>query len=138
MKYQYSMWGMFFVAVLLSSCSKSAPEEPRVPTSPVVGVVHVDGKAASLIEVTCHPDGASELKHPVSSFTDDEGRFSFATYVQGDGLPVGGYTLTFSWLEMGITAKDKFKGKFSSPKKSTTKFDVKGGGMKRLTWGRLS
>ena len=77
------------------------------------------------------------MKHPVTVFTNDDGRFAMTTYVKDDGLPSGNYTLTFSWLEMGMTAKDKFKGKFSSARKSTNKFTVKEGTEEKLDLGTI-
>lgn len=138
MSFAVSRFSLILAACVLVGCSKAEPEGPRLPTTPVGGVVHVDGKPVSMVEVTCHPDaGNTEMKHPVMVFTDDQGRFDMTTYVKGDGLPSGEYALTFSWLEMGMTAKDKFKGKYSSLRKSTHKFSVKGAADEKVDLGTI-
>jgi hypothetical protein len=67
-----------------------------------------------------------------SAFTDKQGKFSISTYEQADGVPVGSYVLTFEWgqwnmMSMQYGGPDKLNGKYSDPKTSEVRFEVKAG-----------
>jgi 5-hydroxyisourate hydrolase-like protein (transthyretin family) len=87
----------------------------------------VDGEPAASLEIECVPESDAELKRPVISVTDAEGKFSIGTYESGDGLPEGTYVLVFRWVELGIGATDKLKGAYADPKKSEFKVTVAAG-----------
>ena len=92
-----------------------------------MGIVNVDGDAAELVEVTCHPEpGTSEIKYDITAMTDAEGVFHLNTYEGNDGLPIGTYSLGFKFIEPGLVAKDKFKGKYANPAKSDHKITIEG------------
>ncbi len=111
-------------SVLISGCSSPPDGPPRLKTTPVTGVIHVDGTPAVALTVECHPqEGADTIKHPVSAMTDAEGKFSVGMYEAGDGLPQGTYKLTFMWTEM-MTRRDKLNGAYDSPKTSTIEANV--------------
>ncbi len=115
-------WGYgaaLLVAVLLFGCSRGPRGGPRLTTSPVTGIVSIDGKPTEMVEVTCRPlSGTSLIKYDITAVTNAEGKFTLGTYEGSDGLPAGTYVLTFKWLEPGLTLKDKFKGKYANPAKS--------------------
>lgn len=111
----------FLVSATLAlvGCSAEPPGPPRFETSPVTGIVHVDGSPAELVEVECHPaSDSSAIKYTISTTTNSEGVFTLTTYEASDGLPEGTYTLCFKWLEPALVPKDKFKGAYADPKKS--------------------
>jgi hypothetical protein len=112
-------------SLLITGCSQPPRGGPREKTYPVTGVVVVDGEPTEMVEVVCHPDGeSSKIKYDVSTMTDKDGQFSLTTYQSGDGLPEGTYILTFKWMEPGFVPKDKFKGAYADPTKSTQKVTV--------------
>jgi len=127
MKIDLKLGAAVLVALTLAACSKPAEGPPRLPTSPVSGVVQIDGKPGVMVEVRCLPEeGSSEIKHEVTAMTGEDGKFVLGTYEAGDGLPAGTYTLTFSAMEMGMTMKDTLKGRYADPKKSKHKATVTG------------
>jgi hypothetical protein len=100
--------------LLLPACGKS----DRVETFPVKGKVLVDGKPAKGAHVAFHPKEATDRPYAPSAQTDDNGEFSLATFVTGDGAPAGEYDVTIvvpirynpiSTLWEG----DKLNGKYS-------------------------
>lgn len=98
-------------------------------TVPVGGVVSIDGKPSSDVYIYAHANGEGE---PVAqSSTDKEGKFSFSTYLAGDGLPVGTYSLTFKHMpdipKNKDTGPDTLKGKYRNAKKSEQKVTVAAG-----------
>jgi hypothetical protein len=106
----------FAVALLLlqvcwlTGCWKSAKPPETVPTFPVSGTVHIDGKPASGVKVMIFP--ANKLPEgydpnrgsPHSAFTDLEGKFKITTYFKDDGAPVGEYVMVFYWTGNNIGA----------------------------------
>lgn len=116
---------IFLAAGLVCGCSEPPRGGPRLQTSPVTGVIQVDGQAAELVEITCQAEGENAaLKYPLSTMTDKDGKFALTTYQSGDGLPEGVYLLSFKWQEPGIVPKDKFNGAYADPKKSGHKLTV--------------
>ncbi len=115
-----------FVGLILAGCSSGElPGGPRLETTPVSGIIHVDGAPAEFIEVECHPaPDSTGIKYPILTTTDKDGMFVLTTYESSDGLPEGNYTLTFKWLEPALVAKDKFKGAYANPQKSQQKISV--------------
>lgn len=116
-----AFWGLLSVG-----CSSGElPGGPRLETTPVTGIVHVDGNPAELVEVECHPaPDSTGIKYPISTTTDKDGIFTLTTYESSDGLPEGTYTLSFKWLEPALVPKDKFKGAYANPQKSQHKITV--------------
>ena len=111
--------GLLAFVVCLCSCTGEQRGGPRHGTTPVTGFIHVDDEPASGVTVECYPEPDSEtVKYPIAATTDEEGKFSFATYVASDGLPQGKYRLIFTWEETGFARKDKLKGFYSNPLKS--------------------
>lgn len=126
----------FIVGMLLITSLGCGGDEPyRKTTSPVKGKVTVDGQPpGSGIQILCHPDTGPDAEHPTASSTetDADGVFAISTYTSGDGMPVGNYTLTFTWQEYNIisrsySGKDKLNDRYSDPEKSTFKISVKEG-----------
>jgi len=126
--------GVFLVS-LLASCGKKDQPFRKVTVS-VTGQVFVDGRPpSSPLEIFCVSTGGVDQEHPTASAatTDEQGRFSMSTYVTGDGVPVGEYTLSFSSNsggEMFVPYAGGGKGKGKSRKqpkklkKKVVKFQV--------------
>jgi hypothetical protein len=117
---------ILIVCVACCSCDKPLS---RKATFPVTGIVFVDGKPVDQLAIGCVNLAGIDAKEPTESatFTDKDG-----TYQKGDGVPVGSYVLTFNWgqwnlMSMQYGGPDKLNGKYSDPKTSTIKFDVKEG-----------
>jgi hypothetical protein len=114
----------------LAGCSSELP--PRKPTTPVTGVIRVDGAApGSPLQIVCHKlDGIDAADHTVSqAHSDNDGEFALSTYQQGDGVPAGEYALTVTWGKLNPVSmsysNDAFKGRYNDPKTSQVKFTVK-------------
>lgn len=121
------------VSLIMLMLTAGCAEKPyRKPTFPVIGKVVVDGAApGSEIQIGCHPTGPMDTDHPTfsQSATDADGNFSISTYISGDGVPAGEYTLTFSWQEFNVISRnysgpDKLNGRYSDPAKSEIKITV--------------
>lgn len=123
------------MSLVLIGCTGEKPRGGnRTKTTPVVGTVMVDGSPTPAVIVTAHPDpGNSEAKVPLITATDGEGKFAFATYQAGDGLPNGTYKLTFVWEEISLVFQtkknDHLGGAYADPKKSEISVTVDGGKM---------
>lgn len=118
-------YGAVFIALLLAGCSDAPRGERPFETHPVTGIVHVDGQPAERVQVDCYPAADSTaIKYKLSTVTDKDGRFLLTTYESGDGVPEGTYTLTFQWLEVSLSPRDQFKGKYADPQTSQHKFTV--------------
>ena len=110
--------------ITIAGCSpKERDIGPRVGTTPLTGVVEVDGEPADGLTIECHPEpGSSEIKSPMYATTEPDGSFSFGLYKKGGGIPAGKYNLVFKWEDFGNSKKDKLKGAYADPRKS--KFNV--------------
>lgn len=74
----------------------------RVPCDKVTGQVYVDGEPAEGVRINAistAPPNKTEKIDPGSKtgVTDKDGKVSFTTYRQDDGLPAGEYALVFIW-----------------------------------------
>ena len=132
-------WCVVFSVCFLAGCGKSAPLIPdREATSPVSGVLHVDGSPAAGVEVAFHPqDANAKIKYQITTTTDKDGKFSATTYESGDGLPAGEYKVTFTWMEGLTTQKDRLKGKFKNAKKSQHSVLVEGTEGEKVDMGTI-
>jgi hypothetical protein len=126
--------GLMTACVLLVGCSSTAQGPPRKPVSPVTGELIVDGKPAAMVQVELHdPNAATASVHSYSmAYTEADGKFSFTTYEQNDGVPPGEYTVLFYWGDMNLVTKqyggpDKLKNKYREPGKSPVKLKVEEG-----------
>jgi hypothetical protein len=60
-------------------------------------------------------------KAPIYAVCDEEGRFRFTTYGQGDGVPTGSYVALFAqlrmntWGQMGYSSPDALKNEYNDP-----------------------
>lgn len=120
------------VVLIGAGCSQhvNAPQPQNAkPTTPVSGVITVDGKPGFGVQVTLVPAGGIDVANPTVSVgeADKDGRFRISTYGGDDGAPPGEYTLTFQWFDRSVVRigggdpKDMFQGKYatSSPHKLT-------------------
>ncbi len=126
---KYVTLGVFLVGVLVfSGCSSGVAGGTRLKTSPVFGVVQVDGEPVAGVTVECYPEaGASEKKSPIITAADVHGKFSFTTYQFGDGLPEGAYRLAFKWKPITAGGQDKLNGAYAEPAESKYKVTVVAG-----------
>jgi hypothetical protein len=119
--------------MVLAGCS--GDDEPfRKETTGVTGQVIVDGvpvPATAQLRVTCHNVNGMDQEHPTisSALTGEDGKFQISTYISGDGIPAGDYTLTFMWGKMNLISgsyagPDKLNGRYSDAKTSEYKFTV--------------
>lgn len=121
------------VAIAISGCGGEKPF--RKETSPVTGIIRVDGATPdSEVQLTLQAVSGMDSQNPTLSraATDASGKFSFATYAAGDGVPAGDYVLTASWQEFNIMSReysgpDKLNKRHSDPATSQFKFTVKAG-----------
>ena len=121
------------VLLLVAGCSPTPMGDPRLKTTPVSGVVHVDGKPEERLVVTAYPEsGSSAIKRVSYATTDAQGKFSFGTYKAGDGLPTGTYRLTFKWQSVGQPRKDQLNSAYSEPEDSEHKVTVASSNAKDL------
>jgi hypothetical protein len=73
-------------------CGSDAPKGPeKLSTTPVDGVVTLNGKPAAEVSVSLHH---SEGKVAPRGISDKDGKFSIATYGKNDGAPAGKYKVT--------------------------------------------
>lgn len=119
------------LALLLAGCGEKMPDGPRVPTTPVTGIVIVDGKPAEMVSVKCvSPETPPNVPTP-SAFTDKDGKFSLSTFETGDGAPPAEYKLTFTWGQFNLLngqygGPDKLNGQYDKADKSPFDLSVAG------------
>jgi hypothetical protein len=66
---------------------------------PVHGQVTFENKPVANALVTFQPLDGPELERSSQSIlTEEDGSFAATTYAKGDGLPVGKYAVTVTWL----------------------------------------
>jgi len=108
----------FLAVCVVEGCAEKLPDGPRVPTTPVAGVVLVDGRPAEYLSVSCEPQFERAAEIPgASAFTDKDGKFAISTFEAGDGAPPGKYKLTFMWGQINLLngqygGPDKLKGRY--------------------------
>jgi hypothetical protein len=108
--------------VLLASigCGDSGPV-PINPKKvvPVTGTIHIDGSPAEKVGIKLWPETGLDKENPTVSrgMTGADGKFAITTYYQGDGAPLGEYTLTFRQV-LNTAAKppyDELQGRYKDP-----------------------
>lgn len=124
------LWVVLLVCLLVG-CGGRDPN--RKETVPVTGLVTVNGSPAQGVMVMFHPIAGMDKAQPTvtKSITDDQGKFSAATYELNDGVPPGEYKLTFTWGKFNTISMsfdgDQLKGKYADPKTSEHKAIVLSG-----------
>lgn len=121
------------VAISVSGCGGEKPF--RKETSQVTGTIRVDGATPdSEIQLTFQAVAGMDTQNPTLSraATDEAGKFSFATYAAGDGVPAGDYVLTASWQTFNLMSReysgpDRLNNRYSDPATSQLKYTVKAG-----------
>lgn len=131
-------------AFCLVSCSRAKGPE-RLPTIPVTGVVQIDGKPTSLVQLFMFPadkapEGLGNTGALHSGTTDSAGKFKITTYDSGDGAPVGNYVIAFHWRGDQVPSllgdpdqpkldpvATRFNAKYGSPARSEFKVTVEQG-----------
>lgn len=122
--------------LLLSAClvAVGGCGNGRPPVYSVHGqVLDSAGKPAVGALIVLHPVAppsgfSKEVPKPLA-MTDETGRFSLTTYVQGDGAPAGEYKATVVWQRPRRTpldpvGPDLLNGRFANPERSTIRFIV--------------
>lgn len=83
---------LIMVITVVLGCGSDAPKGPeKLSTTPVDGVVTLNGKPAAEVSVSLHH---SEGKVAPRGISDKDGKFSIATYGKDDGAPAGKYKVT--------------------------------------------
>jgi hypothetical protein len=107
----------------LTSCSRPAGSPALVK---VKGLVFVDGKAASGVVLTLHPDAPGPSLS--TGISQADGTFQISTYELGDGAPVGSYQVTCVWSEFNLVTRsqegDRLGGRYASAKTTPIHFDI--------------
>lgn len=118
---------LFAAASILSLAVAGCPgpNNPKPPnqktTTPVHGMITVDGKPGHGVQVTLQPPSGIDASNPTVSRgeANQEGKFEISTYGGNDGAPPGEYVLTFEWYDRTVVRigggdpKDMFKGKYA-------------------------
>ena len=129
--------------VALQGCAEKLPDGPRVPTTPVVGQVLVDGKPAGSLSVGCEAQFEKDQTVPhTGAFTDKDGKFALSTFESGDGVPLGKYKLTFMWGQFNLMngqygGPDKLGGKYRKGADSNVEFEVDKVSKEKLDLGTI-
>lgn len=113
------------LALTCTSCLRPNQPKPanQKPTTPVSGIVTIDGEPGFGVQVTLEPVDGIDASNPTISLgeADQEGNFQISTYGGHDGAPPGDYHLTFLWFDRSVVRlgggdpKDLFKGKYAKP-----------------------
>lgn len=126
---------VLLAALLLSSCRDQIDRGSKA-VYPVTGTVTVDGKPpGASLQIQVHEKGGIDSADPSTSSgsTNPDGTFGLQTYIAGDGVPEGEYTLTFTWRElnaisMSYSGEDLLNDRYSDVENSEVKFKVDGSG----------
>lgn len=121
-------------SLLLAGCpgGKGPTAVVTKKIKPASGMFTVDGKppgspgeggvAHEHIVIRLYPKGrASKREEVVSTEVGPDGKFSFSTYVKGDGAPIGEFIMTWESLNLApfsgglLLGPDLFKNNFSNP-----------------------
>ncbi len=118
------------VSISLAGCGEARNEKQVYK---VTGRVLVDGKPAEGVLLGIHDSAPMDKKFPTApqGQTIADGKLIISTYAEGDGLPEGDYTITFTWQEFNpvsrsYTGPDKLNKRYADPKSSKVTAKVKG------------
>jgi hypothetical protein len=118
----------WIVVVLFGGLSASFSGRPKV--YPVAGKVLHKGQPAAGARVVFHPSGVADPQalRPLATVGPD-GSFALTSYEQGDGAPLGEYTVTVVWPSQSgrrVTgsAVDRLHGAYSDPARSPLRVRV--------------
>jgi hypothetical protein len=73
----------------------------KATVAPVAGVVTIDGMVPEPFTLVMLWDPKKPEAGVLRAICDSEGRFAFASYDRGDGVPPGTYVVLFARLNMG-------------------------------------
>jgi hypothetical protein len=123
--------GSILVILLLAGWQLGCSRDQRVKVYPVVGKLLIDGQVAEKVLVYFYPLRAVAGANPIPfGIVGPDGTYRPSTYVRGDGLPSGEYTVTVVWpryIEFDgqeIASDDRLAGKYSDRARSTIKMRV--------------
>jgi hypothetical protein len=90
-------------------CQKAGPV--RTAVQPSKGSLTVDDKPAYQARVFFHPKAEIDgTKIQPMAIVAADGTFQPTTYAEGDGLPVGEYTVTVTWPEIKMDIGEEVQG----------------------------
>ena len=128
-------WLLLVIPTLMTGCSGSTgPDGPPPPeTSKVSGVILIDGEPAELmvaVELKLYPQGRVPKvgERVAKCIADQEGKYTFSSYRDGDGAEPGEYVLSVEALRRApgaIFGPDKLGNNFNSPDNEDPRFQVK-------------
>lgn len=100
----------------------------RVPVYPLGGKVTINGSAPAphsdpvvvILYDPSKPEDSSTQRPHIT--VDDQGKFAFATYKEGDGMPAGKYVVLFAQFKYskrrGLMGPDQLKNLYNDPDKN--------------------
>jgi hypothetical protein len=108
----------------------------KVPRSPVIGSVNIDGKpTAGVMLIFCPTDGSPEVqKLRPSGMTGPDGKFQLISITPNDGAPPAHYKVLIQWPSgtpgasgrVG-TGEDRLHGRYMNLDKSPFTVEIKPG-----------
>lgn len=125
MNSRFTVVNCLLISLMAFGCGSKRQFGPRVKTTPLTGIVQVDGEPAEMVTVQCVPAaGSPDTNRALMTSTDADGQFTLSTYESGDGLPAGKYNLAFTWIPFGRQKKDKLNGYYADPLTSKISVEV--------------
>ena len=127
------------IAVCLCTSACSEEDYAEVPVYPVTGTVTVKGQPAAGATVVFHPRedvGMTKGNKPFARVGDD-GVFQATTYVSGDGVPAGAYSVTVVWPQDSNArgpSPDRLNNRYSNPTSSNLSATITEGENKLPPW----
>jgi len=138
---------VLLASIFVSGCGGSHGPAPVVTkkVKPASGTITIDGKAPGQVgDPTSMENPPHQLvmklwpKVPqlradtpsVTAEVGDDGKYSFSTYVQGDGVEAGEYILTWESLKVApltrnLSGPDRFLNNFNNPLEQDPKYTIK-------------
>jgi len=126
----WAVRGLGALTLALIVFSAGCAKRGWLETYPVRGIVLVDGKPAKDAIVTFHPkEQTGDRPYLPTGQTNENGEFALATFVAGDGVPTGEYSVTVVWPVRRnpistLWEGDKLNGRYANKGKTTLRVTV--------------
>jgi hypothetical protein len=97
---------LFLLVFTTIGCGGGGGEEGRVKTVPLTGTLLVDGQPRGGASIQFTPSDAAGGARAASSLTEEDGSFEATTYVTGDGIIPGKYSVSLGGSEEDAASID--------------------------------